>query len=331
MEDPAGNAGNQHTAEASEDSNNPSIAVRTYTCLRLGAIGVIAVLAAAIVREYHGAGDCLQGSISAYYYTSVQSVFVGALVAMGVVMIVLWGKTSWEDGALNLAGLVAPVVAFVPTAKTNLCGLTTASGADVTTQAQKHAVIVASRDAIDNNMLAYLVVVAIALILLVGVGLAPQAAKWVFSTESPWSYWGPWLVAAGLWALGTYAFAQHRAWFYANAHQWSAITLFGFIIVVIVNIGIQKHKGLDTSEAGRSPQWARWYFGLAILMTIGAVVIYFAAEATSSAKAHRTFILETWMILMLAVFWISQTWDRLTDGAPPRATRAPADARLVGR
>lgn len=101
----------------------PIMALRTYTALRLGSVGVIAVLAFAICREMRDAADgCrLQDSISAYYYTSVQSVFVGTLVTLGLVMIVLWGKTPFEDGFLNLAGLLAPVVAFVPTKDTNKC------------------------------------------------------------------------------------------------------------------------------------------------------------------------------------------------------------------
>src|SRR4051794_19665605 len=76
----------------------PAMALRTYTALRLGSVGVIAVLAIAIIREYNSAGGCLQGSISAYYYTAVQSVFVGTLLSLGLVMIVLWGKSATEDG-----------------------------------------------------------------------------------------------------------------------------------------------------------------------------------------------------------------------------------------
>lgn len=92
----------------------PVMARRTYTALRLGSVAVIAVLATAILLSIDPAGDCPQRSISAYYYTGVQSVFVGTLITLGFVMIVLWGKTPFEDGMLNIVGMLAPVVAFVP-------------------------------------------------------------------------------------------------------------------------------------------------------------------------------------------------------------------------
>jgi hypothetical protein len=132
----------------------PTMALRTYLALRLSAVGVIAVLAVSLFKEYSRDSECLQGSISAYYYTNVQSVFVGALVTLGLVMIVLWGKTPWEDGALNLAGLLAPVVAFVPTRPSNLCSLEKPNGAPVETEAGKDLLVAASRDGIFNNMLA---------------------------------------------------------------------------------------------------------------------------------------------------------------------------------
>ena len=105
----------------------PSMAVRTYAFLRLGVVAVIAVLAVSVAKQY-AAADCLQGSISAYYYLPVRSVFVGALVALGFALIALWGKTPFEDGFMNLAGMLAPVVAFVPTGEARRCGLTDAAG-----------------------------------------------------------------------------------------------------------------------------------------------------------------------------------------------------------
>src|SRR5690349_10224403 len=46
----------------------PLMARRTYQCLRLSAIGVIFILAVSLFREYFAAGDCLNRSISAYYF-----------------------------------------------------------------------------------------------------------------------------------------------------------------------------------------------------------------------------------------------------------------------
>jgi hypothetical protein len=69
-------------------------------------------------------------------YVFLRLAMVGALAALGVGMIALWGKTPIEDAFLNLAGMLAPVVAFVPTSRTNLCGLTTTSGVDLAAKSQ---------------------------------------------------------------------------------------------------------------------------------------------------------------------------------------------------
>jgi hypothetical protein len=298
----------------------PSMALRTYVALRLSSVGVIAVLAASLFKEYSRAGGCLQGSISAYYYTNVQSVFVGALITLGFVMIVLWGKTSWEEGALDLAGLLAPVVAFVPTGPTNLCSLQTSAGTPVKTEKAKDTLVAASHDGIFNNMLAYLVVVCVALVIVAAYGVLAHRKGWKTVTEHRVAFWLPWGMAVGLWALGTYGFTKHREWFYDNAHGYAAITMFVFIIAVVVNIGLQKYGQTDGDKSKLASRWwARFYWGLAALMSVGAVLLYVLAKPLSdNLGTHRTFIIEAWLISWLAVFWLAQTWDRRKDGAPDR-------------
>ena len=64
---------------------------------------------------------CLQPSISAYYYTPVGAVFIGVLVTMGVCLVALKGNTDGEDVLMNLAGMLAPGVAFIPTPDAGTC------------------------------------------------------------------------------------------------------------------------------------------------------------------------------------------------------------------
>lgn len=328
--------GPREASGAQQPPEPPTMALRTYTCLRLAAVGVIVVLAASIAKEYRAAGDCLQGSISAYYYTSVQSVFVGALAALGLVMIALWGKTVWEESFLNLAGMLAPVVAFVPMKEPSPCGLTTTTGAEVTTQAQANKVVDASEPAVFNNMFAYFVVVGLILVILLAVGLwarfaaVPGQKTWSWVNRHPWGYWGPWVAAAALWLAGTYAFWTNDEWFYSNAHASSATVMFVFIVLVVANIGFQKfpraagrrpgwfwNRLTHTVDDETSVGWAWAYWGLAIVMSVGAAVLFLLpAELSANYHSHRTFWIEAWMIGWLAVFWALQTWDRRNDGAP---------------
>lgn len=75
---------------------------------------VVASALVSVVIERSRA-TCWGESISGYYYTPSRNVFVGALVVIGVSLIAIKGSTDREDVLLNLAGVLAPIVAFVPT------------------------------------------------------------------------------------------------------------------------------------------------------------------------------------------------------------------------
>ena len=91
-------------------------ALKTYRYLRLGMLAATAALAYSIVEEARKPGvGCFLGSISGYYYTPVHSVFVGVMVLIGVMLLVIKGRTVIEDACLSLAGMMAPIVAFIPT------------------------------------------------------------------------------------------------------------------------------------------------------------------------------------------------------------------------
>jgi hypothetical protein len=94
-------------------------AIKTYRYLRIGMIGAVVLLAASIAIE-RSKVDCWQTWISAYYYTPVRAIFVGSMIAVGLSLIVYKGR-AWEDACLNFAGMLAPVVAVVPTTDVGRC------------------------------------------------------------------------------------------------------------------------------------------------------------------------------------------------------------------
>src|SRR5215207_981942 len=89
---------------------------KSYRYLRTAMAGLLVCLAAAVVYQSVRQDDLL-GSVSAYYYTSAQGIFVGALIGLGACMIALQGTTLVEDIFLNLGGVCAAIVAVVPTAR----------------------------------------------------------------------------------------------------------------------------------------------------------------------------------------------------------------------
>lgn len=90
--------------------------VATYFALRIviaaGAalLPVVILLWAAIDPAFS-----LPGSISASYYTPVRNVFVGIIVAVGGALIAYRGYSAGENRLLNLAGVLAVLVAWCPT------------------------------------------------------------------------------------------------------------------------------------------------------------------------------------------------------------------------
>ncbi|HEV2759378.1 MAG TPA: hypothetical protein VGV86_07405 [Acidimicrobiales bacterium] len=85
----------------------------TFRMLRCAIVAATLVLAVALVMEAARTGS-IRGSISAYFYSPVRSIFVGCLMAIGLCLIAIQGKTLWEETSLNLGGLFAFVVALVP-------------------------------------------------------------------------------------------------------------------------------------------------------------------------------------------------------------------------
>ena len=96
-------------------------AVKTYNYLRIALAALVLLLYTSVVLEWWAAGRCLQTSISAYYYTPVHAVFIGVLVTMGICLVALKGNTDGEDTLMNLAGMLAPGVAFIPTPGAEQC------------------------------------------------------------------------------------------------------------------------------------------------------------------------------------------------------------------
>ena len=97
-------------------------AIKTYRYLRIGMIGAVGLLGVAIAIEWRTVpSHCFQTSISAYYYTPVRAIFVGAMMAVGLALIVYKGRKWPEDLCLNIAGLLAPIIAVAPTTDVGPC------------------------------------------------------------------------------------------------------------------------------------------------------------------------------------------------------------------
>jgi hypothetical protein len=85
----------------------------SYRYMRLAlAMMALAVLVAMMIEKLRSPG--WETAISSYYYTAARPIFTGALIGIGGLLIAIKGRTRIEDVALNLAGMMAPLVPLIP-------------------------------------------------------------------------------------------------------------------------------------------------------------------------------------------------------------------------
>lgn len=278
--------------------------VKTYLYLRVALVALALFLAASLVIELAFGDTEWLGSISAYYYTPVRSVFVGTLSAMGVCLIAIKGRDRpREDLMLNLAGMCAPVVALVPTP------LEDASCGDAT-----RCVPDAFVPGVVNNVQA-LIVVGV-----VGVLFAARTVRRDDRERAD-------LVALGVAAVGLAAFTLWfvlgRDSFLDFAHYGTAVPMFGLIVAVaLVNAAKVDEFVADggTLAMGHADTYKRAYRGIAYFMgvVIGGALVLFVVKAITGSEpfAHWVFIVEALLLAAFTAFWILQTLQYAEDGAP---------------
>lgn len=309
--------------------------VKSYRYLRLAMVALVFCLAVAIGHQSWRQGAIL-GSISAYYFTPAQTIFVGVLISIGVCMIAIRGTTDEDDVLLNIAGMLAPIVAVVPTARdedyvtiVRTCresnGFGTPDGEVTAADCLGVAALAEATAAdIENNMVALL---AVGLVGLVATVLLARRERFPVAR-----FWAGFSVAVGLYLLALTAFVWHRQAFIDLGHYAAAIPMFGCIVAVVV-INALRHKGVELGSLGpmakvrrvlaalfRSPDgYALVAQAMVIAVVVGGVLAWAGTYETT------IFWLEAALIVLFAVFWSLQTREWLDrDPSADRAGHAAA-------
>jgi len=322
--------------------------LRTYTYLRTIMVALLLALGAAVIfQTYHQRWDPL-ASVSAYYYTPAQAIFVGVLIALAACMIALKGTNLVEDVFLDLGGMFAAVVAIVPTSRgkdfetaLRACRqagqLLTAKASPDGNCPSLQALEDAIRANVVNNMDALLIVGAL------GLAATVFFARRDSRGLGAWFWWGfgAAVLVAGAAAVGSLAFT---GWFVHSGHYLAAAGLL-LCVVVIAVVNALRHQGAlpdgtvpATGPADRAaktraglkaagsamavaPSRLDRYAWLAWLMVgttaVGGVFVLLNALAL--------FWLEIAVALLFAVFWGAQTLELMPRRAP-ETPPAPAQS-----
>ncbi len=295
-------------------------AIKTYRYLRLGMVVVACALIVSILIRWSEVG-CWQGSISASYYTPVRPVFVSTMVVIGVCLIIIKGSTVIEDTLLNAAGVLAPVVAFVPTSFEEECKqgvpLKKGNGSDLSSDIVGEAT---------NNIEALLWAGGLALGIAVLISIIEHVRGELGATRYVWTRLGllggtAIVLLAGVWLLRTERILE--------LHGWAALFMFGFLAVASVWNGAALIWMNWSHETTTSTHWrplAFLYIFIGLAMgVLGCIIRYGIPEPWP----HRTLVLEFVEIGLFVTMWLLQSverWGSILLPNPAESARAPTSA-----
>lgn len=276
----------------------------TYRYLRLSIVVVVATLGVSLVLQWRKE-HCLQGSVSAFYYTPVHSVFIAALGLIGLALVAIRGATWLRETLLNIAGFLAPVVAFVPTGRPSLTGLRCAIDPAIGTIPSAFS---------DNNLRAFIIGGVGALLLVLGPVVFkhkdPKGAKSWVRKETVGPVLGAAFVLVGL-------FVWRKKWpasFKVHAHSYSAILMFALAGIFVI----------ATARSARGILRVA-YYACATLMGVGFVV-----GIVFRHGYYVVLVVEIIESVAFVTFWIIQSielWDKgidIIEPAPPSPPALPA-------
>jgi hypothetical protein len=299
------------------------IQVKSYRYLRTAMVGLLIALGAAVFYQVWRQGFHLLASVSAYYYTPAQAIFVGALIGLSACMIALRGTTDFEDIVLNLGGMLAAVVAVVPTSrgadfeaavracqqtKTVLLTEQASNGFDCPTV---QALSAATKANVQNNVTALLVVGFLGLV--ATMLFAYWDARADRSRRFGAFFW--WGLGASfvLWAVGLVVALVSLDWFIRHAHFIAAVGLLVSIVAVAVANAVRRQRpDIDENSGVKQALGATrdvltrklgLYSGLAWAM-LGVAVV---GVALFFANVITLFWVEASVALLFALFWMVQT------------------------
>lgn len=282
--------------------------VMTYRYLRLGLVAAVVWLFISVV-ETAIVTQCVQTSLSAFYYTTSHSVFVASLSVVGVLLIAYQGTILAEEVILDVSGVLAIIVALVPVTPSpadvpnaaRACGLSLPTDADGT---------VGSANNVSSLLVAGVVIVVLYRVIsrksspahtsraAHETTLAARLAKSLLGTGQ--------VVVSAVAVLylvaGVVWFVTAPDQFKANGHRLAALGLFAGI--VLVAIFYASYAALEGKPE------AKIYSAIAILLTVTLIVLGALILGIGGIQpGHAVLWFETVLIVEFAAFWLVQTRD----------------------
>jgi hypothetical protein len=258
--------------------------IYTYRYLRGGMVALLLMLVFSVGYQIVRASGCTLGSISAYYFTPARAVFIASLCALGALLIVHKARSHEEDVLLDFSGVMAIVVALVPTVPDTGCsGSSSIPPADVA-------------DAVRNNIWSLVVVIVGAMIARALIARRSSQPPSRLSTGGR--------IVAGICAAILIAelvfFLVKRDSFIALSHGIAAVTMVAGVIAVMV------YNALNQRGDERGRRFRRIYYAIAVALGV-SLALAVALHLWLEGFRHFILVVELIVIGLFILFWVAQT------------------------
>jgi hypothetical protein len=285
--------------------------LRTYRNLRLGIAGTVILIGVAV--GVVTAAEGVLPSISAYFYTSARSIFVGALIAAAVAILALSGR-GIERVLLDAAGIIAPVIALVPT-PIRAGSVPGFEGACPPGTSCTPASVLPD---VSTGVITYLIVGVIVVAVTLAVTLARRRAEGIrLSTVLP-----SLAVAVLVFAVVAVGWWAARDLFLALAHLLAAIAFFGLMAVIAV-VKVFEHPDAPAREPRRWQKVAYCFIAIVMCLNLVVMVIVVRTGVGLGATPPPVFIGECMALALFLAFWVLQTIQKWNETDPSFAPAVP--------
>jgi hypothetical protein len=267
---------------------------RTYRYVRIGLLVVVVAIGIAVAIQL--ASGVALASISATYYTPGRSVFVGGLCAVALALLALSGH-SLEQALLDLAAVLAPVIALVPVP---------ASAAAACPDGR--CLPAAALADLDAGMLTLAILAPVVLAAIVVVAAIQRTlTRGVIVTAAIGA--GLLIALVGWWRLDAASFAR-------SGHYTATVAFFLLIAAVAVLAALRPCAATPRPRAGLRVVY------IAVAAGIVAALAFLLAAVTGIAALPGAVLTgEAAALGLFAVFWLAQSVEFWNEVDP--ALRGP--------
>lgn len=288
--------------------------IKTYRYVRISMIAAVILLFVTVFLQVVRDQWDIEASISAYYYLPVRSVFVGTLVGAAFSLVAIHGRRGGEDVLLNLAGMLLPLVAFIPTPVTGTPEAPCPQG-------EKKCIPEEFLPGVEVSVTALLIVgfvgLAFATSTLKRKGWTDRAAPWGLGAASfVWAVFAVWFGPTSDWGP--------RERLLDIGHYAAAIPVFALIVAVAFINARKSEQSIHV--AGRQASYRMVYrlvaLGMAIVLVAALAYWFIVIRPDPEIENSLVFWVEAWLLTLFAAFWGFQTREFWHDGLPEEARQA---------